>query len=130
MVAGVPYQVLHSAVHRHPPDTTYKTSHANDLRKNVKKLRNVGQWAKIYYIELFRASEGTLSRWHWLHVQLLTPTNSHWVRVVIYGPFSLCVIHKESLYSSSGDINRLMMMIYKLLFVLDVNIPVIINLCH
>jgi hypothetical protein len=29
----------------------------------------------------------------------------------VYGPFSLCVIHKESLCPSSGDINRLMMMI-------------------
>jgi hypothetical protein len=27
-----------------------------------------------------------------------------------YGPFSLWVIHKESLCPSSGDINRLMMM--------------------
>jgi hypothetical protein len=27
-----------------------------------------------------------------------------------YDPFSLCVIHKEGLWSSSGDINRLMMM--------------------
>jgi glutaminase len=37
------------------------------------------------------------------------PTNPHWARVV-YGPFSLCVIHKEGLCLSSGDINRLMMM--------------------
>jgi hypothetical protein len=28
-----------------------------------------------------------------------------------YGPFSLCVIHKEGLCPSSGDINRLMMKI-------------------
>jgi hypothetical protein len=38
------------------------------------------------------------------------PTNPHWSRVVGYGPFSLCVIHKEGLCPSSGDINRLMMM--------------------
>jgi hypothetical protein len=31
-------------------------------------------------------------------------------RVVGYGPFFLCVIHKEGLCPSSGDINRLMMM--------------------
>jgi hypothetical protein len=31
-------------------------------------------------------------------------------RGVGYGPFSLCVIHMEGLYLSSGDINRLMMM--------------------
>jgi hypothetical protein len=34
-------------------------------------------------------------------------SNCH--RVVGYGPFSLCVIHKEGLCPSSGDINRLMM---------------------
>jgi hypothetical protein len=37
-------------------------------------------------------------------------TNPHWAHVVGYGPFSLCVIHKEGLCPSSGDINRLMMM--------------------
>jgi hypothetical protein len=37
-------------------------------------------------------------------------TNPHWARVVGYGPFSLCVIHKEGLCPSSGDLNRLMMM--------------------
>jgi hypothetical protein len=51
------------------------------------------------------------------HGKLLVPAafavvstdNPHWVRVVGYGPFSLCVIHKEGLYLSSGDINGLMM---------------------
>jgi hypothetical protein len=38
------------------------------------------------------------------------PTNPHWTRVVGYGPFSLWLIHKEGLCRSSGDINRLMMM--------------------
>jgi hypothetical protein len=56
------------------------------------------------------ASEGTLSRWSWLHLQSLAPTNPHWARVVGYGPFSLHVIHTEGLCPSSGDINRLMMM--------------------
>jgi hypothetical protein len=38
-----------------------------------------------------------------------------WARVVGCGPFSLSVIHKEGLCSSSGDINTLkMMMIIKL----------------
>jgi hypothetical protein len=37
-------------------------------------------------------------------------TNPHWARVVGYGPFSLCVIHKEYLCLSSGDISRLLMM--------------------
>jgi hypothetical protein len=66
---------------------------------------------KIYYLELLRASEGTLSRWSWLHLQSLAPTNPHWARVVGYGPFSLWVIYKEGLCPSSGEINRLMMMI-------------------
>jgi hypothetical protein len=47
------------------------------------------------------------SRLHW---QSLAPTNPHWVCVVGYGPFFLFVIHKEGLCSSSGDINRLIMM--------------------
>jgi hypothetical protein len=33
------------------------------------------------------------------------------ISMVGYGPFSLWVIHKEGLCPSSGDINRLMMMI-------------------
>jgi hypothetical protein len=41
------------------------------------------------------------------------PNNPHWARVVGYGPFSLWVIHKEGLCPSSGDINRLMMMMIK-----------------
>jgi hypothetical protein len=52
------------------------------------------------------------------HVKPLFPavfaavsTNPLWARVVGYGPFSLWVIHKEGLCFSSGDINRLMMMI-------------------
>jgi hypothetical protein len=79
-----------------------------------RKLSNVGQsldgWPKIFYLELLRASEGTLSRWSRLYLQSLAPTNPLWVRVVGYGPFSLCVIHKEGLCPNSGDINRLMMM--------------------
>jgi hypothetical protein len=40
----------------------------------------------------------------------LAPTNPHWARVVGYGPFSVCVIHKEGLCPTSGDINMLMML--------------------
>jgi hypothetical protein len=47
---------------------------------------------------------------------IVTPTNPHWARVV--GPFSLCVIHKEGLCPTSGDINRLMMIYCQLLFTL------------
>jgi hypothetical protein len=79
------------------------------------KLSNVCQsldgWPKIYFLESLRASEGKLSRWSRLHLQSLAPTNPHWARVVGYSPFSLCIIHKEGLCPSSGDINRVMMMI-------------------
>jgi hypothetical protein len=51
-----------------------------------------------------------LNRWSRLHLQSLVPTNPYWARMVGYGSFSLCVIHKEGLCPSSGDINRLMMM--------------------
>jgi hypothetical protein len=59
----------------------------------------------------FRASDGTLSRWSRLYLQSLAPTNPHWARVVGYGPFSLYVIHEEFLCLSSGDINRLVLIL-------------------
>jgi hypothetical protein len=69
------------------------------------------------HYNLHPASESTLSRWSRLHLQSLAPTNPHWARVVGYGPFSLCVIHKEGLCLGSGDINRLMKMtIYNIIF--------------
>jgi hypothetical protein len=70
----------------------------------------IGWVTKKYYLEHLRASEGTLSRWSRPHLQSIAPTNPHWAHVVGYGPFSLCVIHKEGLFPSSEDINRLMMM--------------------
>jgi hypothetical protein len=75
---------------------------------------------KPYHLELLRASEGTLSRWSQLHLQSLAPTNPHWTRVVGYGPFSLWLIHKEGLCPSSGNINRLMMMIRYLVSITQV----------
>jgi hypothetical protein len=69
--------------------------------------------APWYYLE-FRASIGALSRWSRLHLQSLAPTNLHWVRVVGFGQYSLCVIHKEGLCASSGDIDRLIMMMMTL----------------
>jgi hypothetical protein len=79
-----------------------------------RKLRNVGRslngYPKMSYLELLRASEGTLSHWSRLHLQSLAPSKPHWARVVGYGPFSLCIIHKEGLCPRSGDINGLMMM--------------------
>jgi hypothetical protein len=83
------------------------------LRRAIAEVKQhlsvIGWVTKIYYLELLRASEGTLSRWSRLHLQLLVPTNPHWTRVVGYGSFSLCVIQKEGLCPSIGDINRLMM---------------------
>jgi hypothetical protein len=81
-----------------------------------RKLSNIGRssdlWPKMYYLELLRASEGTLSRGSRLYLQSLAPTNPHWARVVTYGPFSSGVIHKEGLCHSSGDIDRLMIITY------------------
>jgi hypothetical protein len=61
------------------------------------KISNICQslhgWPKIFYLELFRALEGMLSRWSRLHLQSLAPTYPQWARVVVYGPFSLRVIH-------------------------------------
>jgi hypothetical protein len=78
------------------------------------KLSNVGHpsngWPKMYHFELLRASEGTLSRWFRLVLQSLASTNPHWARVVVgYGPFLLCVIHKEDPSLSSGDFNWLIL---------------------
>jgi hypothetical protein len=78
-----------------------------------RKLSNVGQsldgQPKNYYLGLLRASKGTLSRWSRLHLQSLAPTNPHWAHVVMArSPYY--VIHQEGLCLSSGDINRLMMM--------------------
>jgi hypothetical protein len=66
----------------------------------------------MYYLELLHASEGTLflatvSKCRFTvvspHQSALDPRG--------YGPFSLCVIHKEGLCPCSGDINKLMMII-------------------
>jgi hypothetical protein len=78
----------------------------------VKQHWSVIGWVtkKNYYLKLHRVSEGTLRRSSRLHLQSLAPTNPHWARMVGYGLFYLCVIHKEGLCPSSGDINRLMMM--------------------
>jgi hypothetical protein len=85
----------------------------------VKQRWLVIGWAKKnYYLEPIRASEGTLNRWFLVHV--------HWAHVVSYGPFYLCVIHKEGLWPSSGGINRLMLMVTYPLLVLRIE-SIIIN---
>jgi hypothetical protein len=83
-----------------------------------------------FYLELLRASEGTLSSWSRLHLQVLAPTNPHQACVVGYGLFSLCVIHKGTLCPSSGDINRLMMMMMILSTLLHAVIcKIVLNYC-
>jgi hypothetical protein len=48
-------------------------------RRAIPEAKQRFQWSviwwvtNIYYLELLRASEGTLSRWSWLHLQLLPP---------------------------------------------------------
>jgi hypothetical protein len=75
----------------------------------VKQHWSVIGWV-IYYLELLRASEGTLNCWSRLHLQSIAPINPQWARLVGCGLFSLCAIHEEGLCPSRGDINRLMMM--------------------
>jgi hypothetical protein len=62
-----------------------------------------------------------------LHLQSLAPTNPHWARMVDYGPFSLCVIHKEGLCPSRGDINKLMMMMMMMMMKFS---QFIFNICQ
>jgi hypothetical protein len=50
------------------------------VRSAIAEAKQRSQWSvtgwvtKIYYFELLRASEGTLSRWSRLHLQSLAPT--------------------------------------------------------
>jgi hypothetical protein len=72
-----------------------------------RKLSNVGHWMSDQNV-LSRASP-RFER----HVKPLVPAvfavvSTHQTALG-YGPFFLCVLHKESLCPSSGDINRLMM---------------------
>jgi hypothetical protein len=84
---------------------------AQHMIVEAKQGRSVIGWVtKNLLSVLLRASEGTVSSWSQLHLQSLAPTNPQWARVVGYDPFSLWVIHKKGLCPSSGDINRLMMM--------------------
>jgi hypothetical protein len=53
----------------------------------------------MFYLELLRALEVTLSRWSRLLLQSLAPTNPHWARMVGYSPFSLWVIHMVGIIS-------------------------------
>jgi hypothetical protein len=73
---------------------------------------------------VLRASEGTLSRWSRLHLQSLAPNNPHWARVVSYGLFSFCVIHKEALCPSNGNTNRLVMMMMMMIMMMMMMIKV------
>ncbi|RVE50005.1 hypothetical protein evm_005358 [Chilo suppressalis] len=64
----------------------------------------IGWVTKYLYLKFRSASEGTLSRWSRLNLQLLAPANPHWARVMAQSPYS---IHREGLCPSSGDINMI-----------------------
>jgi hypothetical protein len=57
-----------------------RSSMAPCAQRAIAKSKHRSQWSvsgwvtKIYYLEPFRASEGTLSRWSRLHLQSLAPT--------------------------------------------------------
>jgi hypothetical protein len=42
------------------------------VRRAIAEAKQHSQWTKIYYLELLRASKGTLSRWSRLHLQSLS----------------------------------------------------------
>jgi hypothetical protein len=85
------------------------------LRRAVAAIKTfatfVGLWMGDQKFIISSSSVLRKARWSQLNSQSPAPTNPHWARVVDYGLFSLCVICKEGLCPSSGDINRLMMMI-------------------
>jgi hypothetical protein len=88
-------------------------------QKLIKVGQSLGGLPKIYYLELLRASEGTLNRWS--RLQPLALTNPHWACLVGYGPFSLCVIHKVSLCPSRADIKSLMTIAMNLRSIIKLN---------
>jgi hypothetical protein len=59
-----------------------------------------------FYLLNCQISKNVSSRQYLLLI--ITLSNPHWARVVGYGPFSLCVIHKEGLCPSNWVINWLM----------------------
>jgi hypothetical protein len=59
------------------------------LRRATAKVKQlVSHWmGDQKYLELLRASEGTLSCWSRLHLQSLAPPNPHWALVVARSPY-------------------------------------------
>jgi hypothetical protein len=83
----------------------------SELRRAIVEAKQ--RWSAIGWVTknlLSRAPPCFGSRCSRLYLQSIAPTNPHWARVVGYGPFFLCVIHKKGLCPSIGDINGLMMM--------------------
>jgi hypothetical protein len=90
----------------------------------LRKLSNV--WSVIGWVTKNLLSRAPCFRKHVKplvpYLRSLEPTNQHWAREVGYGPFFLCVIHKEGLCPSSGAlIGWMMIMMIKLLF--DFSVP-------
>jgi hypothetical protein len=69
----------------------------------------VSHWMDDQKFIILSSSVLGKARWSRLQLQTLASTNPLWAHVG-YGPFSLCVIHKEGLCSSSGDVSKLIMM--------------------
>jgi hypothetical protein len=87
------------------------------LRRTIVEVKQrwpvIGWVTKIYYLKFLRASEGTLSRWSWLHLQSLAlnnplrPRGGLWPVLFMRNPYVGPVF-------SNGDINGLMMMTFEL----------------
>jgi hypothetical protein len=85
---------------------TYLTFAVNTWRSKYFLLMQL--YIHTYHSRFIPEGEAEASQIYQNYLAL--PTNSHWARVVGYGPFFLCIIHKEGLCHSCGDTNGLMMM--------------------
>jgi hypothetical protein len=72
-----------SSLHHYIRGARWLVSAVRRAIAEVKQRWSVIGWVtKIYYLELLRVSEGTLSRWSRLHWQSLAPTNPHGARYI------------------------------------------------
>jgi hypothetical protein len=65
----------------------YNINNYNDIHNfaivEVKQRWSLIGWVtKNLLFRVFPCFEDTLSRWSWLHLQLLAPTNQYWARVM------------------------------------------------
>jgi hypothetical protein len=74
----------------------------------IRHLESITQSLKSAYFRLDKC-ECECLEYLFIYLQTRSKAKPHWAHVGGYGPFFLCVIHKEGLCPSSKDINGLMM---------------------